>query len=340
MYLLLIITLVGLLTWIFTNRINRRNRYIIPSQDDAIVITGCDSGIGLEIAKHFATKFSFKIICCFLHHGSSDGFMQLSELASQTEEQKLILQQLNVTLNEDVESLVERIKSLQTKGSIRFVKAIINNAGVMIYGEFDWQTRDQIRNQVDVNLLGVLRITQALLPNIIESRGRIINVSSVCDSVMFPGVAVYAATKIALSKFSDLLAFEMRKFQVKIIKIRLGDFAKVTNIMANHVNNRKLMWDSMSSEKRSLYQGYFDVFNKLAIDNAGASGPNSFDQSTLLEDFERAIFAEHVPNTITIAPMHFKIIYSIFELMPVGLNHILIETALRLGVGLRLQTQQ
>lgn len=330
-YILCLCLLVVVLLLSASVRTRSRERSFDPR--DAIIITGCDSGIGLELARHFANKYEFKVICGFLGFGRSPGFRELYELSSR--KSQLLLQKLDVRSDQDAKDLVVRLSKLQNSGDVRHVKALINNAGVLAYGEFDWLTWDQITSQVEVNILGTIRITRSLLANIIASNGRIINVTSVCDNVLLPGLAVYAASKSAVSAFSDGLAYEMNKFGVKVIKVKLGDFAKLTNIMAKHDNNQREMWNDMDERKRSLYEGYFQHFNKIAVENCGGSGPSAFEDSDLIEDFELAIFSKNPPRSITIAATRYKILYSVFSKMPRNLNHWLLDTGLRLGAGLK-----
>lgn len=58
--------------------------------------------------------------------------------------------------------------------------ALVNNAGVMCFGEFEWQTRNLFESQINVNVLGTMRLTKELLPLIRQHRGRIINITSHC----------------------------------------------------------------------------------------------------------------------------------------------------------------
>ena len=201
----------------------------------------------------------------------------------------------------------------------------------MAYGEFDWLTWDQIQNQLEVNLVGTLRLTKAVIPHIIQTRGRIINVSSVNDATVFPGLSIYSATKGAISTFSRGLGYELRKFGAHVVTVRLGDFARLTNIMSSHASHRQDMWNDMNDKKRKLYKDYFEKFNNHLMKNYGMTSPRKFSDSTLFGDLRRALMAKNPPTTITCAPLVFRCFYSILELIPVWMQYYLLDWMLELG---------
>lgn len=291
--------------------------------DQAIIITGCDSGIGLELAKYFYQETEFTIICGLLRPACSDGYKTLKEFGNP---ERLVLKRLDIKSCEDIEEMVEYCYQLKKE-----IRALINNAGVLNFGEFDWLTWDQIYSQVEVNLVGTLRLTRALLPFIKESKGRIIYVSSVNDKLVFPGLSIYSATKNALSTFSAGLGYEMRKFDVRVVTIRLGDFARLTNIMSHHGTNIDEMWKEMDTNKQNLYRGYFHRFNHHLLQNYGITSPKEFGQSTIFLDFRRAILSKNPPSTITCSPMAYRLIFFIIEKVPTQMQYALLDLLLRLA---------
>ena len=106
--------------------------------------------------------------------------------------------------------------------------------GLCVCGEFDWQTLDQIRDQVDTNLRGSLNVTKLTLPLLKQAQGRLINVSSVAARHPYPGLSVYTATKTALEGFTSVIRLELAKFGVQVVTIQPGDFSKATNLLNNH----------------------------------------------------------------------------------------------------------
>lgn len=295
------------------------------------MISGCDSGIGLELAKYLFKTFKFKIICGFLEPTSSDGYKQLSKTAQSDDSGRLILEKLDVTCDEDIETIVSNIDKLKEDGKISSLVALVNNAGVLTYGEFDWLTQNQIKKLIDVNLTGTIMLTRAILPHIIEAKGRVVNVSSVNDTTIFPGLSIYSATKSALSIYSKALGYEMRKLGVYVVTVRLGDFARLTNIMARHSAHKDAMWRDMSNKKKDMYRDYFHEFNRHLMDNYGMTSPKDFENSSLFDDFRDALLLRKPPNTIVCAPLTFRIFYFLIELTPVWLQYYLLDILVQIG---------
>lgn len=299
---------------------------IQTSPNDAILISGCDSGIGLELAKYFYRTTNFTLICSFLDDLSSDGYQQLRDLSDSNGQNRLKFRSLDITSADDIDDTKNFIDNLIKDGLISDLYAVINNAGTLRFGELDWQTSKQITDQIDVNLVGTVRLTQALLPFIVKRQGRVINVSSVNDSIVFPGLSVYSATKGAVSVFSKSLGYELRKFGAHSITIRLGDFAKLTDIMKKHSQHRDDMWNNLGSTKQKLYSRYFDSFHNHILSNFGMTSPQDFDSSSLFKDFRRALLsAKEPPSVITCAPLGYQLLYSVMELSPIWVQYNLLD---------------
>lgn len=104
------------------------------------------------------------------------------------------------------------------------LRALVNNAGVMIFGEFEWQLARQARHQVEVNVLGTMSVTRKLLPQLRKHKSRIINVTSHCALASLPGLSIYGATKAALLGWSDSLRVELAKYGVSVVNFIPGMF--------------------------------------------------------------------------------------------------------------------
>lgn len=102
------------------------------------------------------------------------------------------------------------------------LRALVNNAGVMVFGEFEWQTQELIEHQVNVNVLGTMRLTRALMPLIRQNGSRIIVVSSHCAQEPLPGISIYGATKAAEYAWASSLRVELGKYGVKVVSFIPG----------------------------------------------------------------------------------------------------------------------
>ncbi len=106
-------------------------------------------------------------------------------------------------------------------GAFGRIDALVNNAGYGLIGLFEEMTEEQVRRQIDTNILGVMNVTRAVLPVMRQQKaGRIINVSSVAGRLSLPLYTLYCTSKWAIEGFSEALAFEVAQhgIQVKIIE--------------------------------------------------------------------------------------------------------------------------
>lgn len=108
------------------------------------------------------------------------------------------------------------------RGDERGLHGLVNNAGIGISGPIEFIPLDELRRQLEVNLVGQVAVTQAFLPNIREAKGRIVNVSSIGGRMALPMVGPYAASKHALEAVSDSLRRELRPWGISVSIIEPG----------------------------------------------------------------------------------------------------------------------
>jgi NAD(P)-dependent dehydrogenase (short-subunit alcohol dehydrogenase family) len=110
--------------------------------------------------------------------------------------------------------------TLSTFGAI---DVVFNNAGYALVGAFEAMTQEQIKNQFDTNVFGVINVTKFILPYFREKRaGIIITNSSMGGLVSFPLYSVYHSTKWAIEGFMESLQYELKPFGIKIKNIEPG----------------------------------------------------------------------------------------------------------------------
>ena len=178
------------------------------SEDKKVVlITGASSGIGKDTAKTLLGQ-GYTVFCAARR---VEQMMDLEQLGG-------IPIKMDITKEEDLVAAVEQVK--QTHGG---VDVLINNAGFGMYGAMEDTTIDDARYQFEVNLFGLARLTQLVLPFMRDKRaGKIVNISSMGGKVYFPLGAWYHATKHALEGWSDCLRLELAQFGIDVIIIEPG----------------------------------------------------------------------------------------------------------------------
>lgn len=172
-----------------------------------VLITGASSGIGKSTALTFAQK-GYTVI------GTARSVSRLSDLAAQGVETVA----LDVSKEESIQQAFAQIYA-----SHAHIDILINNAGFSQNGFFEELTPEHIRYQFEVNVFGLVRVTQMVLPRMRARRsGRIINIGSVGGDFTTAGVSAYSASKYAVESFSDGLRQEMQAFGIEVALVKPG----------------------------------------------------------------------------------------------------------------------
>jgi NADP-dependent 3-hydroxy acid dehydrogenase YdfG len=175
---------------------------------NAVLITGCSSGIGRATATHLAAAGRWTV------YATARKLAAIADL----EAAGCRTLSLDVTDEASMAAAVGRIA--QEHGN---VSALINNAGYSQSGAVEAVPLERIRAQFETNVFGLVRMTQLVLPGMRRARsGRIVNISSMGGTFVFPGAGIYHATKYAVEAISDALRFEVRGFGVKVVVIQPG----------------------------------------------------------------------------------------------------------------------
>jgi len=126
---------------------------------------------------------------------------------------------LDVTKQDEIDAAVETVRA-GGKG----LYGLVNNAGILVLGPITEIDEDELAWILDVNLMGVYRVTKAFAPLIIESKGRIINISSIAGILSGRFWAPYNMSKHAIEAYTDDLAEEMALFDVRVSAINPGNY--------------------------------------------------------------------------------------------------------------------
>jgi NAD(P)-dependent dehydrogenase (short-subunit alcohol dehydrogenase family) len=99
---------------------------------------------------------------------------------------------------------------------------LVNNAGIAVAGPLEFLAADELRRQLEVNVVGQLRVTQMVLPALREARGRIVNVGSISGRSALPFLGAYAMSKFALEAMTDSLRIELRPWGIHVAIVEPG----------------------------------------------------------------------------------------------------------------------
>lgn len=182
------------------------------------VVTGAGSGIGRAIALDLTGRGAILALSDINEEGLNET-RELIGPASNTHR----YDKLDVS---DAQAIDRYALSLRDHwGASDYV---FNVAGLSRIGDFEQTPKSSFEKVMDVNFYGVVNMTRALLPQLIETKGGIINISSIFGIIGFPGQAHYCASKFAVRGFSETLAMELAPKGVRVTSVHPGGVA--TNI--------------------------------------------------------------------------------------------------------------
>jgi NAD(P)-dependent dehydrogenase (short-subunit alcohol dehydrogenase family) len=168
-----------------------------------VLLTGASSGIGRATALYFQQKGWNVVATMRSPEKSTLGNIQCLPL--------------DVT---DPTSIANTVGKVLRLGP---VDVLINNAGYALTGAFETSNPDEIRQQFETNVFGLMEVTRSLLPHFRERRsGTLVNIASVGGRLTFPLYSVYHSTKWAVEGFSESLQYELEPFNIRVKIIEPG----------------------------------------------------------------------------------------------------------------------
>lgn len=241
-------------------------------------ITGAGRGFGREFAKS-ALERGDKVAA------TARDTDALADLVDQYGDSILPLQ-LDVTDRDTVFATVN--KAAETFGRL---DVVINNSGYGLFGMVEELTPDELQKQLDVNLFGVLNVSQAVLPILREQgSGHIIQISTIGGVAAFPNLGGYHASKWALEGLTESLAQEVSQFGIKVTMVEPGPFGTD--------------WSGSSAVHANQQPQYDGIREAMASRTGGEqTGPESTGEAML-----DIVDAEEPPSRVFFGSMPLQII--------------------------------
>ena len=235
-----------------------------------VVITGCSSGFGRQLALNLARRGDR--VFATMRGTKGKNAVAAEELAEAATREGLDLNvlELDVTSTPSVEAAAADI--LAEAGA---PDAVINNAGVMLTGFTEAFTPEEMTAQLDVNVVGIHRMNRAFLPAMRQrGRGLIINLSSIAGRLSAPFFGVYHASKWAVEGYSMALRGELACCGVDVVVVEPGPFATAlfdVSPQPADVDQRVADYPEIA---RSAFQGVGDAFDGMFNDPDTPTDPD------------------------------------------------------------------
>ncbi|XP_014261732.1 short-chain dehydrogenase/reductase family 9C member 7 [Cimex lectularius] len=283
----------------------------------AVIITGCDSGLGFSFAKHFVER-GMTVLACVLDL-DCDGAQELAG-------DLVHLYKMDVTKEELVKNVSEQIMHTINENGYELL-GLVNNAGVLLFGDFECLTMNHIQNQINVNFIGTLTVTKYFLPLIRTHRARVINLTSHCAKASLPSLSIYCATKAAIDAWSQSLRIEMERFGVKVITFVPGSYPLKSRILCKQAELMCEMEQLMTPDIKKAYP-HFETLQsylfKIGIPSQDTIG--YVDDPVLFAKFEDALFSTSPKREYVNENFRYKLYHTMFKLSPTeGIKDYLIK---------------
>lgn len=176
-----------------------------------VVITGASTGIGEACALHL-DQLGYRVFAGI--RKAADG-----ESLRRRASSRLVPVRLDVCDETEIDQAARCVLgALDGAGLV----GLVNNAGIVVAGMLEFLPLDELRRQLEVNLIGLVAVTQAFLPSLRKARGRIVNMGSVSGLISGPFTGAYSASKFALEALTDSLRLELRPWKMHVSIVEPG----------------------------------------------------------------------------------------------------------------------
>jgi len=179
-----------------------------------VVITGASTGIGEACALRM-DRHGFHVFAGVRKEADGDA---LKEKASD----KLTPVMLDVTDTAQIDAAAATVKAAVGEAGIA---GLVNNAGISIAGPLEFLPLEDLRLQLEVNVIGQIAVTQAFMPLIRQGTGRVVNIGSIGGRMASPFIGPYSASKFAMEALTDSLRQELRPWGLHVSIVEPGSIA-------------------------------------------------------------------------------------------------------------------
>jgi NAD(P)-dependent dehydrogenase (short-subunit alcohol dehydrogenase family) len=234
------------------------------------LVTGASSGIGEACALRLARN-GWRVLACVRRSGDAP---------SGTEE---VL--LDVTDDDQVKAVADQVDELH---------GLVNNAGIALAVPLEFVPLDELRRQLDVNVIGQVAVTQALLPQLRRTRGKVVFVGSIAGRSALPFLGPYAASKHALEAIADSFRVELQPFGVDVTIVEPGTIS--TPIWIKSAARAATLQERLPPTLGELYGRRLTALGRVA-QRRGDNGASAADVAKVVES---ALTAANAPTRVLV----------------------------------------
>lgn len=277
-----------------------------------VLITGASSGIG----RAAALRLDRREVIVYAGVRKEEDAASLEAESSD----RLTSVFMDVT---DPDSITAAKSEIAATVGDRGLHGLVNNAGISVPGPLEFLPLEDLRKQLEVNVVGQIAVTQAFLPQLRKARGRIVNVGSIGGRTATPFLGAYNASKFALEALTDALRMELRPWSLRVSIIEPG--AVDTPMWEKGFEKADEIEVRISEEGRRLYGDALEALRDAARGmESGAISPDA-----VVEAISHALFADR-PKTRYLVGSEARIRAALAKIAPDRLQDALISWQLGL----------
>jgi NAD(P)-dependent dehydrogenase (short-subunit alcohol dehydrogenase family) len=263
-----------------------------------VVVTGASTGIGRATALHL-DSLGWRVFAGIRKQADAESLREVGG-------ERLEPVTIDVTDADSIAAAAERIVEQTGDGGLA---GLVNNAGVAIAGPLEVVPIEELRRALEVNLVGQVAVTQAMLPALRRAAGRIVFISSIGGLIAVPFNAPYAASKFGLEAVADSLRLELRPWGIEVSVVEPGGVA--TPIWRKGASEGDRLTEGMSESAVEMYGKRIASFREIALE----TGRRGIEPERVAEVITHALTAKR-PKTRYLVGRDAKLNARVRKLLP------------------------
>lgn len=254
---------------------------------ETVVVTGTSSGIGRATALRLA-RSGFRVLAGV--RDPADG----RSLSDELDDAKGAIEPVEIDVTDPgaIEAAVGRAKDLTDGDGL---VGLINNAGVPVTGPMEVLPIDELRRELEVNLIGQIAVTQAFLPMLRAAEGRVVFVTSIGGQLVFPFAGAYHASKFGLEAAAEAMRTELRGSGVDVAIVEPG--VTDSRIWEKAVEQAEAMVADLPAPQRKLYE---EDMERFAARLRQTRDGDNMDAGKVAAKIEKALTSSRPPSRLPI----------------------------------------
>jgi NAD(P)-dependent dehydrogenase (short-subunit alcohol dehydrogenase family) len=229
----------------------------VPDNGTWIMVTGATGGIGKALVGRLIADGNNVIAAA----------RDPARLSHEAGPGRLMCLRLDMERAETIAAAAAEAAKIAGGGGL---SGLVNMAGIIVEGPVEAIPPAELRRQLDINVVGPMALTQALLPLLKRARGRVINIGAISAHITVPFYGPIAASKSALASLNDAMRLEFAQYGVNVILIEPG--AMTTGIFATSRARRDATLAALPEQERH-YRAALAAMDR-AFEKAGADNPD------------------------------------------------------------------